>query len=579
LDIRDLTFTYDEAQSPALAGVNLDAGEGDLVLLCGPTGCGKTTLALCLNGLVPHATGGQLAGSVEVGGVNTTRTPTPHMATEVGLVFQDPEGQLCTLFLEDEIAFGPENLRLPRPELASRVDEMLDLIGLQHARNDSVFELSGGQKQKVNIASVLAMQPRLLVLDMPTANLDPVGSVEVFSLIRRLVTEEEVTCLVIENRLDDLVHLADRVVVMGMDGTVAYDGTPAEVFAHGQEIMGRLGVEVPQVVELALALCERGHDVGGADGLPLTVEALAERMGALFEKGELRVRSDVADKASRVPAGAPPIVEMEGVWFAYRRGQDVLKGVSFQMQQGELLAVVGNNGSGKTTLAQQLVGLLRPTAGRAQVCGLDVSHRSVEEISAKVAYVFQYPEHQFVAQGQTVYDEIAFNLRMAGYSELDVEARVADLINRFHLSGREQTSPYALSGGEMRTLSVACMLSTEPELLILDEPTYGQDRQRIMGLMGRLADLRAEGTSVMMITHDMRLVAEYATSVVLLNDGQLLFHGATAELFAQPDLLSRAALKEPPVCAVACCLREQSIPLPPDIITVAGLLAALACER
>jgi len=576
LKIRDLTFIYDEAESPALAGVNLDVGEGALVLLCGPTGCGKTTLALCLNGLVPYTTGGRLTGSVQVGGVDATQTPTPHMATEVGLVFQDPEGQLCTLFLEDEIAFGPENLRLPRSELASRVEEMLELIGLQHARNDSVFELSGGQKQKVNIASVLAMKPRLLVLDMPTANLDPVGSAEVLGVIRRLVSAGEVTCIVIENRLDDLVSLADRVVVMERDGRIAYDGAPAEVFAHGRDIVERLGVEIPQVVELALALRERGHDLGGSNGLPLTIEEMAERIGALFDAGELRVREGIPDKASPALAGATPIVEVEDVWFAYRRGRDVLKGISFQMRRGELLAIVGNNGSGKTTLAKQLVGLLRPMAGHVRVCGLDVRRSSVEEISAKVAYVFQYPEQQFVAQGQTVYDEVAFNLRMTGYAEAEVAARVADLIERFGLTGKERISPYTLSGGEMRTLSVACMLSTDPELLILDEPTYGQDRRRITALMGRLADLQAGGTSVMMITHDMRLVAEYATSVVLLNDGQLLFHGPPWELFTQPVLLRRAALKEPPVCAVVRRLRERGVPLPPYIVTVPALLAALA---
>jgi energy-coupling factor transporter ATP-binding protein EcfA2 len=476
--------------------------------------------------------------------------------------------------LEDEIVFGAENLRVPRPELASRVDEMLGLIGLQQARQGSVFELSGGQKQKVNMASVLAMYPRLLVLDMPTANLDPVGSAEVFGVVRRLVSDREITCLVIENRLDDLAPLADRVVVMEMDGSIAYDGTPAEVFAHGQDLVERLGVEIPQMAELALTLRERGHDLNGGNGLPLTVEEMVEWMGALFDDEKLKVSDDIPEAV--LPGEAPPIVHMEDVRFAYHRGQEVLKGISFQMQRGELLAVVGNNGSGKTTLARQLVGLSRPTDGRVQVCGLDVSQSGVEEISAHVAYVFQYPEQQFVAQGQTVYDEIAFNLRMAGYSETDVAARVADLIDRFHLVGREQTSPYTLSGGEMRTLSVACMLSTNPNLLILDEPTYGQDRQRITALMEQLADLRAEGTSVMMITHDMRLVAEYATSVVLLNDGQLLFYGSPAEMFTRPDLLSRAALKEPPVCSVVHRLCERGVPLPPHIITIPALLAALA---
>lgn len=559
-----------------MSDLNLEIAEGQLVLLCGPTGCGKSTLALALNGLVPATTGGCLSGEIEVCGVDPTKTPTPHMATEVGLVFQDPEGQLCTLFLEDEIAFGPENLRLPPEELAQRVNEMLEMTGLQGRRTDSVFELSGGQKQKVNMASVLAMRPRLLVMDMPTANLDPVGSAEVFDLIRRLVSAGGITCVVIENRLDDLAPLADRVVVMDTSGRIAYDGTPREVFRHGRDIVQRLGVEIPQVTELALALRETVVELSDSDTLPLTIDEAVEQLEALFKSGKLTVRGGVPKSQPPRSATNTPVVTADNVSFAYRKEHQVLKGVSFAMQSGELLAIVGNNGSGKTTLAKQLVGLLRPSEGEIRVCGLDVRRARLEDISAKAAYVFQYPEHQFVAQGRTVYDEIAFNLRMAGLSEAEVNKRVASLIERFCLLGKERTSPYELSGGEMRTLSVACMLSTSPELLILDEPTYGQDRQRITALMERLADLRATGTSVIMITHDMRLVAEYATSVLLLNEGRALFHGPPEQLFAQPDLLRQAALKEPPVCAVARQLRERGIPLSDGIITVSTFLAALA---
>ena len=575
LQVRNLAYSYDGGQSPVLSGVNLDVGEGELVLFCGPTGSGKTTLALCLNGLVPYATGGDLSGTVRIGDVDVPETPTPHVATEVGLVFQDPEGQLCTLFLEDEIAFGAENLLVPRSELAERVNHMLEFIGLQDARQDSVFELSGGQKQKVNVASVLAMQPRLLVLDMPTANLDPVGSAEVFGVIRRLVSEGVTTCIVIENRLDDLVPLADRVVVMGLGGRIAYDGTPTEVFAQGRDIVERLGVEIPQLVELTLALQERGCDLDGGQGLPLTVEETATRIEAQIKAGKLWVHERLPVEAAPATVGAAPIVEMEDVRFSYRRGEEVLKGVSFQMQQGELLAIVGNNGSGKTTLVKQLVGLLHPSAGRARVCGLEVSRSTLAEISTKVAYVFQYPEHQFVAQGQTVYDEVAFNLRMADYPDAEIEARVTELIAMFGLEGKEETSPFELSGGEMRALSVACMLSMYPELLILDEPNYGQDRRRIAALMARLDDLRAGGTSVIMITHDMRLVAEYATSALLLSNGELLFHGLPEELFERTDLLARAALKEPPVCAVVRELCQRGLELPPGITTVSAFLDAV----
>jgi len=586
--VNGFSFTHEGCDQPALRDIHLEIGSGELVLMCGPTGCGKTSLALCFNGLVPYAIPGKLSGSIQVCGVDPTQIPTPHMATRVGLVFQDPESQLCTLFLEDEIAFGPENLKVPRPELMPRVDRLLAQIGLQAARGGSVFELSGGQKQKVNIASVLAMQPCLLVFDMPTANLDPVGSVEVFAMIRRLVTEQEVTCIVIENRLDDLVPLADRVVVMGAGGSIAYDGPPREVFAHGQAMVEQIGVEIPQVVELSLALKE--HAGLGANGtpdstpIPLTVDDAVRQIKTAFDAGRLRLagpRPAAEPAAVQDPAVPPdpaalpgPVVVLEDVHFSYRKGTEVLKGISFSMEKGELLTIVGNNGSGKTTLAKQLVGLLRPTSGRVRVCGLDVSRTNLADLARRAAYVFQYPEHQFVAQGKAVYDEIAFNLRAAGRDEREIEARVADLVHRFQLDGKETASPYVLSGGEMRTLSVACMLSTDPELLILDEPTYGQDRARITALLQRLGELRRAGTSVIMISHDMRLVAEYADRVALLNDGQLLFHGPPAELFVQPDLLRKAALKEPPVCSVVQALRDCGVPLPAGILTVQDFVQA-----
>ncbi|MEN6436765.1 MAG: energy-coupling factor transporter ATPase [Anaerolineaceae bacterium] len=574
ITIHDLSVTYDETDHAVLNNINLEIGEGELVLVCGPTGCGKSTLAQILNGLIPYTLPATITGEIEVCGKDPRVVTTPGMARDVGLVFQDPEGQLCTLFLEDEIAFGPENLMVPHDELEKRVDHLLDIIALKRFRYESVFELSGGQKQKANIASVLSMQPKVMIFDMPTANLDPIGSMEVFKLIRKLVTDEAATCIVIENRLDELVPLADRIVVMTQEGSIAFDGTPVEVFQHSQIIMDGLGVELPQVVELAARIHERSSSSLG-NRIPLTIEDTSQWMGTLLDKGIIEICKDKSSTKDTSAILNENIVEVKDVHFSYGKGPEILKGISFEMQKGEMLAIVGNNGSGKTTLVKQLVGLLKPTKGSIKVCGMDLKTSNLAEVAARASYVFQYPEHQFVAQGQSVFDEIAFNLRTAGYDETYVKERVDLLIDRCQLHGKETVSPYMLSGGEMRTVSVACMLSTKPELLILDEPTYGQDHQRITALMMRLQELRKSGTSVIMISHDMRLVAEYASKVLLLSYGVVEFFGQPEQLFEMPDLLQKADLKEPPICALVRNLRSAGYDFPSGIITTSAFFEAI----
>jgi len=575
ISINKMSVQYDETDHPVLHDINLQINQGELVLLCGPTGSGKSTFAQVLNGLIPYTTPAEITGEITVCGIDPRTSTTPDMARDVGLVFQDPEGQLCTLFLEDEIAFGPENLKVPKEELEVRVNSLLELISLKHFRYESVFELSGGQKQKVNIASVLSMQPKVLVFDMPTANLDPVGSMEVFKVIRNLVNNEATTCIVIENRLDELVQMADRIVILTQDGTIAYDGLPAEVFKNGQDIMDNLGVELPQVVELAVRLQEAGLNKQTDGKIPLTTDIAAEWMGTLIDSGQIEIIG-----ASEVPVvekidEPENIVQVKDVHFSYGKGPEILKGVSFEMEKGEMLAIVGNNGSGKTTLVKQFVGLLEPTSGKIKVCGLEARKANLSEIAARAAYVFQYPDHQFVAQGQSVFDEIAFNLRAIGESEEYVKEMVDVLIDRCQLTGKESVSPFMLSGGEMRLVSVACMLSTKPELLILDEPTYGQDRKRITALMYRLSELLKSGTSVIMISHDMRLVAEYATKVLLLSFGKIEYFGSPEGLFEQPELLQKAALREPPMCAMLRNLRDKGYAFPKGITTTSAFMRAI----
>ena len=567
LEFSDLRFRYSQETPEVLKGISLKLHAGTMVLVIGPTGCGKTTAVLAMNGLVPASTGGLLDGDVLVDGRSTKKFSTAQLADTIGVVFQDPEGQMCTLFLEDEIAFGLENLRVEPDEIERRVAEMLDFIGLKHLVHKSLFELSGGQKQKVNFASVLAMRPRLLVADMPTANLDPIGSEDVFVLLRNLARSRDTTCVIVENRVDELAPLADRVIVM-CEGQIRYDGTPAEIFGdHGKTLRDDIGVEIPQVVEIALALRNRGCDIG----VPLTIDETVSAIMKIDQRTAFPVSMPLSPPEKK--SKGDELIRVEDVIFSYPDGTRALKGLSSEMARGEVLAIIGNNGSGKTTLAKLLAGLLRPSTGSIRIAGLDTSKVAVKDIAKKVSYIFQYPDQQFVTQ--LVFDEVAFNLRNVGMPEDEVNARVKEILDKFQLSEFAEKSPFMLSGGEMRTLSVACMLTLDPEIIILDEPTYGQDRIHVRALMERLEEQRAKGTSTILITHDMRLVAEYVDHVLVMNDGKLLFDGLPSDLFYQPTILRQASLKEPPVCTIITKLVEAGFSLPKNIISIEGLLAAL----
>lgn len=557
--IRDFSCWYDEDGPPILKHIDLEVESNQLVLLLGPSGVGKTALGLCLTGILPHVAGA-VEGMLEVDGLDVPHSSVAEAAFKVGMVFQDIESMLAMLYVHDEVAFGPENLMLPRDEVVRRVEEALRIVGLGPMEDRFVFELSGGQKQKVAIASVLAMRPPVLFLDEPVANLDPRSSREVLELVARLAADH--TILLFDHRVDAICHLADRVVVLGPEGTFVADGEPREVFrSSGRRLVEELGIWVPQMAEVGMYLSARG--AVSDDRLALTVDEGAQLYGDLDLNGSRPVASEKPEAQ-----GTEPVIQVEHVSYRYPAGLQASKDVSFDIHPGELVALVGPNGSGKTTLAKQMVGLLRPDSGRVIVAGRDTARTSTTELVKKVGFVFQYPEHQFVRD--TVWDEVAFSLDVRGVPREEVEYEVARELDFFGLSGLEKRVPTSLSGGEKRRLSVATMLISQPEILVLDEPTYGQDRANTDRMMEGLFRSVAEGgatPTIILVTHDMKLVAQYAERALVMRGGQLAYDGPLEQLFERPDLEFWANLEDPPIMRLCRQLRSAGRLVPRGIRT------------
>jgi energy-coupling factor transport system ATP-binding protein len=558
VDLRDITYTYEGETSPVINGVSLRVEPGEFVLILGPSGCGKSTLLNVLNGTIPHTLRGELGGHAVVCGKSVPDTKVTNFATEVGMVFQDPEAQIINTRVRDEVCFGLENLCRPADEIMARQSEALAYVGLPDAGDLSIFDMSGGQKQRVSIAAVLAARPRLLVLDEPTANLDPAGMAEVFVVLHRLNREFGTTIIMVEHRVDELADRVTRVIMMDR-GEVVFDGKPRAAFARRREGHSEEAETIatsawfPQVSEFALELATAAGIAVAPDVMPLNVtEAVAFAEGVMARG---LVQSTAKPAAPESAAPGEKLLSIRDLTFGYTRERPILKNVSLELETRSIVALLGQNGSGKTTLARALIGINPVERGTVYLGDRDISDLGPREISAEIGYVFQNPDHQFVTD--QIDEEVAYGLKVRGYAEDFIARRVDEVLDIVDLARYRHRSPFNLSLGERRRLSVATMLVLEPRLLVLDEPTIGQDHERaqhLMRLMDRLRERYA--TTILMITHDVRLVAEWADRAIALRGGGIAFDGKPEALFAQADLLKESALLPPPIFEVSKALAK-----------------------
>lgn len=535
-----------EPNRPLLSNVSLRIEDGEFVLILGPSGSGKSIFGLCLNGIIPSMIPAHYTGSLLVDDLEAGQTPVSTMSTRVGIVFQDPDAQLVTMHVEDEIVFGPENLRLSRSEIAHNLEHALHLVGMQDFRHAHTFALSGGQKQRVAIGSVLAMRPSVLVLDEPTSNLDPEGTRAVFEILARLRREKQTTIIAIEHKVDELIEHVDRLVVFDR-GHIIANGPPREVLALHGEMLAERGVGIPQIAELALSARRKGLCLRNED-LPITVSEMQKKWPI----------EPLLRPAKNVPANATSketIVRFENVAFDYPNRSAILRNMDLSISRGELVALVGRNGAGKSTLTKLVVGLLEATHGRVLLEGKDVLRLRAEHLSEKVGYVFQYPDTQLMTD--TVFDEVAFSLRIRKLPEAVIAAKVAQVLEEVELVHLESRHPLTLSMGEKRRLSVATVLVLDPQMLILDEPTMGMDSGHISSIMTICEKLVSKGRAVLMVTHDMRVVAQWATRVIALAEGQILLDGAPRDFFLSESSLRATGLSQLSICPWRRCANDQ----------------------
>lgn len=549
LAVRDLTVTYEGSDAAATRGASFSIEPGEVVLLLGPSGSGKSTVALTLNGLIPQSIPATTAGAVLVSGEDAATTPIPRLTTRVGMVFQDPDAQLVTGTLLDEVAFGPENLKLPVDEVLARSERALRRLGLWDRRHENPDRLSGGGRQRLAIACALAMDSPLLVLDEPTANLDPEGIEDVYAALGEIAAAGDRAILLVEHNLDAAIGFTDRVVVLDHDGRTIADGPIDAVLRERAAELHEIGVWLPVSTLAALRLREAGYVL---EPLPLTPEELRAGLEAAASGDENRTiapPSDATSDSVRVPRDSPtlaptPVVSVRDLTL--RRGRmTVLHDVDLEVAAGEFVAIVGANGAGKTSLIQAIAGVVRGPRGRIDLGGLDPNRADPRSVAERVGFVFQNPEHQFVAH--TVFDELAHGLRRQRITDDEVRERVDGMLRRFGLEAHADRHPFLLSGGQKRRLSVGTALIAGAPVLALDEPTFGQDRARADELLHVLRDLNRDGTTILVVTHDMQLVSEYAERCVVVGAGRIVADGPTAEILGDDDLLRSAALRMPPL--------------------------------
>lgn len=555
IEMKDVSFSYGASSQAALDHVSLSVREGEFVGVIGPAGSGRSTLAAVLSGAIPHHFHGQLYGATYVQGLDTCEATLTDISSVVGSVLQDIDAQMVASVVEDEMLFGMENFGVPHDQIEQRLVQTLETVGIADLRHREIATLSGGQKQKVAIAAILAMGPRVLVLDEPTAALDPAATQLVYDTLRRINRERGVTVVVMEQKVAMLSEYCDRVMVMDA-GKIVFSGAPHEVFAHGEELR-RIGCDSPRVTRIYNRLVADGVVPAGSPCLnvseaeQLIARALGGRETAAAGSAKAAVVSEAALPASspHAPAprpkaeGAKPAVSFEDVCFSYPGGGASVQNLELAVYPGELVGVVGQNGAGKTTLTKLLNGLLKPSSGVVTVAGLDTREAPVSRIAAHVSTLFQNPDRQICRD--TVLDEVAFGLVLTGTPQEEARERAQRVIERFGLPAEE--APFSLSRGQRQKIALASVVVMEPEVIVLDEPTSGLDYRECMTVMETVSEMAERGSAVIMVCHDMEVVSDFAERLVVMAQGRILGRGPTRQVFGEGDLMREASIAPPQV--------------------------------
>ncbi|MCK4332972.1 MAG: energy-coupling factor ABC transporter ATP-binding protein [Thermoplasmatales archaeon] len=521
IKIKDLTFVYAGNKKSALNDISLSIDDSEFILLTGPSGCGKSTLCRCINGLIPSFYGGKIQGSVEVQDIDVFQTPTREMAKKVGMVFQDPENQLVATDVEREIAFGLENLGLPKTIMAKRIEEVLDTVGIDHLRHRQLSTLSGGEKQKTVIAAVLVLHPEVLVLDEPTSELDPKGAEEVIQLIKRLNEELGLTIILVEHRIDRVLQSVDRIIVM-KKGIIHYDDHPRKWIDSAGNALPDVGI--PPIARLGVELKQKNIDTQ----IPLTIKEGRQVFSSIFKSNKWK---EIAPSDSQRGVDINNCVaKVKNLWYKYPDGPTVLRDINLSISKEEFISIVGRNAAGKTTLVKLLTGLLKPSKGKIEINDINTTQTTVENLSRYVGYVFQDPNVHLFAD--TVEEEITFMAGNLGFSPELIEQSLEKMLKKFNLEYCRHKYPRSLSSGEKQRVALASVVAAHPQILILDEPTRGLDYELKKSLVQYLVEYKRGGGTILLITHDIELIAEFGERVILMSEGKIVADGNKHQVLA-----------------------------------------------
>ncbi len=595
LELKDVSFKYvnrnkddsldsSKAQDStfALKDVSLSIESGEFVGIIGPSGSGKTTLASLFSGAIPHHYSGELLGSVKIAGQDTKNLALTNIACLIGSVIQDIDAQMVAANVEDEILFGLENFGVAHSEIPSRIDEALQIVGISDLRNRDLDTLSGGQKQKVAIAAILALKPKVMVLDEPTCALDPVSSKMIFSILKDLNKNFGITVVVIEQKVALLSEYCKRLVVLS-NGTLSLD-LPVSQALKNMDLLYSIGINYPRTTHLVNDL--QSENVCSKSDLPVSVEdtvntivntinsrksltsnsnSHADSHGEFDNSecdsntsavaGDFSHESQVSEQSSaqKQSKNTSPCLSLKNVSFSYPSGVSALKNVSFEAYAGELVTLVGRNGAGKTTVTKLINGLLKASGGNIFIDGKDTSNMKISQIAHYVSTLFQNPDRQLCKD--TVLEEVAFSCILLGESFKDANDHAMQMIEKLNLDPK--ASPFMLSRGQRQMVALAATVVTKPKILVLDEPTCGLDYMECLRIMQVVEDLRDHGCCVIMVCHDMEVVLDFATRLIVVNDGKILEDGSISCVFENNAICKEAALCAPLLCAVSQGLVEN----------------------